>query len=402
MDFISEGQKIIIYGAGQVGRITAERIMLEGLDVSVVAIAVTEKRHNPDSILGIPVVCIDELADAGLESMVLIATMEDKHQVIREHLMKRGFQNIRLIDENTYHAWLSDLIYQRYVNPYLETARQLCYEGGIGKEEKENLVKEMLQTFGRHRGVDLPRLVVVLGTKCSLRCRECNNLMPMFKPQKDLDKMEILTSLKTVLDKVHTVIVCELIGGEPFLSENLSDVIGLLVQSKNVMRIEITTNGTVLPKASLIPLLQNLKIKVRISDYGELGDKNKMIDFFMKNKINYCVLRLGQWTSPGGIEKRNRSKERLKSCYAGCTSGYYCKTLFGRKLFSCARSASLSALGYMKEEEFLEINADLSASAMKEFLLKDYSEACDYCDVSDENAKFVKPAEQMDIRDECV
>lgn len=402
MDFISEGQKIIIYGAGQVGRITAERFMIEGMDASVIAIAVTEKRNNPDSILGIPVVCIDELTDVVLESMVLIATMEDKHQTIKEHLMKLGFHKIRPIDENTYHTWVSDLIYQRYVNPYLETTQQLCYEGAIGKEEKESLVKEMLQTLGRHRGVDLPRLVVVLGTKCSLRCRECNNLMPLFKPQKDLEKKEILTSLKTVLDKVHTVIVCELIGGEPFLSENLSDAIGLLVQSKNVMRIEITTNGTVLPEDSLIPLLQNSKIKVRISDYGELVDKDKMIEFFRKNRINYCVLRLGQWTSPGGIEKRNRSKEHLKSCYAACPSGYYCKTLFGRKLFSCARSASLSALGYMKEEEFLEINTDLSASAIKEFLLKDYSEACDYCDVSDENVKFVKPAEQLDIRDECV
>lgn len=395
LDFIKKKQKIIVYGAGKIGRIAAGRFLAEGFEESVLAVAVTEKIHNPDYILGIPVVCINELTDMASETMVLIATMEDKHQVIRNHLLELGFHNICPIDESMYHLWTSDLIYRRYINPYLETAQHLCYEGCISKEEKENLEKEMLRGLGEGRGIDMPRLVTVLGTKCSLRCRECNNLMPLFKPQRDLEKGKILASLETVLGKVHTVLVCELIGGEPFLSEHLGDAIRLLAQKKNVIRIEITTNGTVLPEPSLIPLLQNSKVKVRISDYGELVAKDKIIGFLEENNINYCVLKLGQWISPGGTEKRNRSKEQLRKCYEACSSGYYCKTLFGEKIFSCARSASLSALGHMKKEEFLEVNADLSVEKMKEFLLKDYSEACDYCDTAGENIKYVKPAEQL-------
>ena len=51
----------------------------------------------------------------------------------------------------------------------------------------------------------------------------------------------------------------------------------------------------------------------------------------------------------------------------------------------------------MKEEEFLEIKDTMDVSAVMEFWLKDYSEACDYCDAACEDRKIIEPAEQIGL-----
>ncbi len=388
-------KSIIIYGAGKVGKTVIEKITFAGYKSTISAIAVSEKNDNPENILDIPVMSIEELVDKAPKCIVIVATMEDKHLEIREHLLSLGFHRVYYVNDNIYKNWLNHMVHARYINPYVQIAEQLRNDHMISVEKMEQLRKNMVLSAGINGKADIPRLVVVLGTKCTLKCKECNNLMPHFKPQKDLDKNKIIQSLKVILNSVQTILICELIGGEPFLSDNLKDVIELLINKKNVFQIEITTNGTVLPRPILIRLLQNPKIKIRISDYGMLADKDRLISFLQENNIKYGVLDLGNWISSGGVEKRMRNKKELKNCYRNCSSGYYCKTMFDGKLFSCARAASLYSLGYMKEKEFIEMENKVDSNRIREFLMKDYSEACDYCDMGCKVKKIIEPAEQI-------
>lgn len=388
-------KRVIVFGAGKVGIITIERMILKGLFSSIIAAAVTDEKDNPKSILQIPVMSIEKLAGYAPECMIVIAVMEEKQPVIRKLLFKLGFYNVCAVSDDEYKQWRNSSIHRRYIEPYEGLASQLADEQLIDNSMRQQLEMDLLVSAGDR--LNISRLVVVLGTKCNLRCKECNNLMPHFKPQRDLDKNRILRSLEIFLDKVQNVLICELIGGEPFLSSNLEDVIKLLLDKKNVFQIEITTNGTIQPSAALTKLLQNSKVKVRVSDYGKLVDKNKITQFLIKNNICYQVLKFENWISSGGIEKRQRSREQLKTYYKNCLSGYYCKTLYDGKIFACARSASLYSLGYMKEEEFLEIKDTMDVSAVMEFWLKDYSEACDYCDAACEDRKIIEPAEQIGL-----
>ena len=159
--------------------------------------------------------------------------------------------------------------------------------------------------------------------------------------------------------------------------------------------IEITTNGKTMPEAAIIPLLRNNRVMVRISDYGALVDKKKIVLFLEENAIQYKILKSMNWISAGDAKKRGRNKEQLEKYYENCSSGYYCKTLYGNKIFACARAASLYALKYMKEEEYICVNENLIPQEIEDFILKDYSESCDYCDLSIENIRYIKPAEQL-------
>lgn len=103
---------------------------------------------------------------------------------------------------------------------------------------------------------------------------------------------------------------------------------------------------------------------------------------------------MGDWIAPGGVECRNKSKEELRREYKRCSTGYFCKALYENKIFNCTRAASLYALKYMSEPEFIDVEV-CTAAEIKEFLLKDFSEACNYCDLACDKKKIVEPAEQL-------
>ena len=48
----------------------------------------------------------------------------------------------------------------------------------------------------------------------------------------------------------------------------------------------------------------------------------------------------------------------------------------------------------MSEPEFIDVEV-CTAAEIKEFLLKDFSEACNYCDLACDKKKIVEPAEQL-------
>lgn len=166
--------------------------------------------------------------------------------------------------------------------------------------------------------------------------------------------------------------------------------------SNNVIKtIEITTNGTIVPDLKILQLLKNPKVLVRISDYGTLVDKNKIIDIFKKYQIRYELLEVGKWIAPGGTERRFKDESVLRQEYQDCNSSYYCKTLYEDKIFACARAASLYALNYMNTPEYIQIDNGFKIDELKKFWMKDYSEACDYCDVASRHKQYVDPAIQV-------
>lgn len=395
-------EKIIIYGAGVVGRVVLKKFLDSGVDVSYVA--VTKRENNPFLIMGIPVVCVEELREYRDGGIVVIATMEDKQQNIRENLVSLGFHNIYTMTDDLYFEWKeqncenvcitsgSNLI-KRYEEPFFKTLISIFEDYHVEEKAREKYISDAKKIL-QGQDLNICRLVVVLGTKCSLRCRDCNNLMPYFKPQTDLNQQVILDSLKKITGVVGTILKCELIGGEPFLSDNFMTVLKVVSENPVIKSVEVTTNGTIIPDEKQTELLKNHKVLVRISDYGTLVDKNNIVRHLEENGIRYQVLNLGSWTAPGGVEHRGKNVEELKRNYAECPSGYYCKTLYEGKIFACARAASLCALGFMKEREFVDVKKGLESDELREFLLKDYSIACDYCDVASETKIYVEPAVQ--------
>lgn len=289
-------------------------------------------------------------------------------------------------------------IYHRIIVPAMEKLREYSTVGKAmeltGVENEDELIKGLEQK----KFYTIPRLTVVLTPRCSLRCKECNNLMWMFSGSRDLAAGKIIASLENIISQFDFIPCIELIGGEPFMAQNIKDVLEFLSGQEKVLCIEITTNATIIPHEEIINQLKNSKVVIHVSDYGNVVNPQKFLECMRQNEIQFRVLEFqGKWVATGGTEKRNRSAEKLSRQYYQCISGNLCKTLWEDRIYPCARAASLAALEIMTDCPCINsLEKERLRERMYSFYIVPSCGPCDYCDVSIENPVYVEPAVQLE------
>lgn len=288
-------------------------------------------------------------------------------------------------------------IYHRVVVPAIKKLKE---------HSKMERVAELLGVDGEFQVISrlkdgrvhtIPRLTVALTPKCSLRCKECNNLMWRFSDQSDLSVEKIVSSLETVIGVMDLIPCVELIGGEPFAAKNLNQVLDFLLEQEKVITIEITTNATIVPSIETLGRLRDHRVCVHVSNYGNVVDQNKFISILRENDIHFKMLEFqDKWVAAGGIEKRNRDFDELLRQYYRCDSGYLCKTLWEDKIYPCARAASLAALGIMADCPCVDCSQEKGIrERLYSFYIVPACGPCDYCDVAIDMPVYVEPAVQL-------
>ena len=249
--------------------------------------------------------------------------------------------------------------------------------------------------YGYYEYLEIP-----ITTVCSLKCKHCANLIPYYKKPHDYDINTLTKSINTFLECINNIIYIRILGGEPFLSKNLYKVIKILLKSDKIQRIEIVTNGTIIPhEQNLINILKNKRITVCISEYP-MVDYNKLIDFLEKRNINYRLDKMDFWMNYGNVIKRNKTKKELIRQFSNCN--HICKSLVNGQLHICPRSSHGTDLQIIKnnEEDYLNLlDKKMSIKEKKEklnkLLRKKYIIACDYCDFGTKKSTKIKVAEQL-------
>lgn len=243
-------------------------------------------------------------------------------------------------------------------------------------------------------------LEIPITTNCSLKCRHCSNLIPCYKNRGDYDINIILKSINNFLECINNIVYIRVLGGEPFLSKNLYKVINELLKSDKIQRIEIVTNGTIIPhEKKIINILKDKRIIVCISQYP-IVDYNKLVKFLEDNNINYRIDKMNFWMNYGNTKKRGKSKKELIKQFNNCNS--VCKSLINGQLHLCPRSAHGTDLGIIKNnsDDYLDLlDKNLSVSEkrnrLNKLLKKKYIKACDYCDFGTKNSYKIPVAEQL-------
>ncbi|MCR5627036.1 MAG: radical SAM protein [Lachnospiraceae bacterium] len=229
-------------------------------------------------------------------------------------------------------------------------------------------------------------MVFILTTKCTLRCENCNNLMPCYKQPYNIPSDTIISDIYSFLNQIDTCVKLSLLGGEPFVYPDLGKVIDEFVDNKKIMYLSMTTNATIIPKEEILKRLEHKKVVVHISDYDLPMQKvDELIAVFKKRGIKYTHKKDVDWVIPGPVTKRGKEIGQLKKEYESCYSSRYCRTVLNGKAYLCARGAHLTDLGYMDEPHdcFDMRKKRTKAEFRKEFrkfYLSDYAMACDHCD----------------------
>lgn len=249
--------------------------------------------------------------------------------------------------------------------------------------------------YGYYEYLEIP-----ITTMCSLKCKNCSNLIPYYKKPCDYDINIILKSIKEFLKCINNIVYIRILGGEPFLSKNLYRTIRALVNSNKVQRVEIVTNGSIVPSDKrVINILKNRKVIVSISEYPFVN-YNKLVELLNKNNINYKIDKMKFWNNYGNTKKRNKSEKELIKQFKKCN--HICKSLINGQFHLCPRSSHATDLGIIKnnEDDYLNLlDKSLSLSEKKaklnKLLKKKYIIACDYCDYATKKGKRIPVAEQL-------
>lgn len=239
--------------------------------------------------------------------------------------------------------------------------------------------------------INIRFLIYWVGQKCTLRCKNCCNLIP-YCNQRSYSVYDCIEDLKK-LTRIAKIQKFQIQGGETLTHPNI-DVFIDEIGKMNFKEIELATNGTILlNKKTLEALKRNPNIFVRISNYKCCKKiRTKVLEQLEKEKIRYSVYSFMygdlDWFDSGDLNcVRQEENETVQKTYLDCQNKP-CWTLADGKLTTCGKIPILQQLKkdfYVNSYDEVEIRKIDNEEELKNQLNNyiehyfDFKEHCRYC-----------------------
>ncbi|MCR4689483.1 MAG: radical SAM protein [Saccharofermentans sp.] len=235
----------------------------------------------------------------------------------------------------------------------------------------------------------LLHLDLVITECCSLKCRDCSNLMQYYCKPENLKTEDVLSDLTKLLSAVR-VEELKILGGEPFVNQKgLLAVLEFLAGSEGnkVGKINIITNGTIIPGEDVLEAIKREpKAYITFSNYGKLSAKQDEFILICKDLgISYVVLDEDfYWLDFGRVSEYKESDEFVQRQYKNCYNRKNCMTLYKGRLYVCPRQAHGTSLGLIPDTEGDFVALDKPEVELKKAVIglvnRQYPiTACRYC-----------------------
>lgn len=257
-----------------------------------------------------------------------------------------------------------------------------------------------LWPFSRKRLL-IDHLEIVVGSKCSLRCKKCANLMQYYEHPANFPVSQVKEDCRKLLELDVKIRCIHLIGGEPFLYKELQELILLLQHSRKVGSIRIITNGTIIPDNTMLKYLKFSKVHILISNYVHVGAKtNELFQFLQNAGIEVRLSTVPWYNYHHNFSGFERCPEELQAVYKSC--GLACRKMLNGEIHLCPTSAHGMYLGLIPRDadSFVSIRHNGSKEE-KNKILRDLKlllnhqvpNACNYC--SGGSGEIIPVAEQL-------
>jgi organic radical activating enzyme len=241
----------------------------------------------------------------------------------------------------------------------------------------------------------LKSIDIIITEKCSLKCKDCSNLMQYYMNPINVSFNEILNDFQTLINNVDHIYEIRLIGGEPFMNKDIYKIIKEISKNEKLSRIVIYTNATIPLKEKYIDILKHSKVVFSVTTYGKLSkNTQKVIDFLKKNKIPYRDHPPENWTDCGVIYDFKRKEPEMEKLFEDCC-GKNLLTVTNGKLYRCPFVANAERLNAIPKDSDNYVNVNDSKKNIKKYTTQiNYIPACNYCMGRSYNAPKIKPAIQ--------
>lgn len=236
--------------------------------------------------------------------------------------------------------------------------------------------------------VYLKNVDVVITERCSLKCRDCANLMQYYQNPREQAAEALLLGLERLHQATDEITELRIIGGEPFMRRDWLDVTKQMLGMKIARTLVFFTNGTIVPDDSQLCELSGENVVFSITDYGALSRNcNDLVAKLEKHGLCYNRITADKWVDCSRIIVHDRTRAQLRDVYKQCCAkNLY--TLINGRLYRCPFSANLCSLGAIADAEgdfvgLLDIKAERPEALRNELkkLIRNttFLKSCDYC-----------------------
>lgn len=251
-----------------------------------------------------------------------------------------------------------------------------------------------------------PFVTSVITQKCSLRCRDCGQLIPYYQRAVNFTSDAIVADLKQYARAFDVVPEISLHGGEPFLHPAVGRICREVSAIPNIVFVSFVTNGTLLPSEETLRILASSGADVHVSGgYGELsGQLDAVLSACSVHGVFADVLYCSEarmWTRPAAVMPHRRSVVANDEIFGKCVATNLCCQIMDGQLHRCPFSMHGSHQGRFlcQDSDFVRLHdsaagVDHGIGTIRSFLTrKSALSVCDYCDPS--GATLVPPAIQL-------
>jgi hypothetical protein len=357
---------VIIFGAGVIGEATLLACRAKGIPVT----AFVDHRIKGE-LLGVPIVTLGAI---GTRACFLL-TSPNIHDMI-EPLEKLGHRE-----------WYSCGV---FLHDFDVSGIDFVSINGSNQSSKYSTehVKYLIRTCLHHHEnhahperLTVPSVDLMITEKCSMKCRDCSNLMQYYEHPENGDLQEMYAMIDGLCAQMDELYEFRVIGGEPFMHKELHLVVEHACAIEKVQKVSIFTNATIMPREHQWAALRHPKVRLFITDYDELSrNRQKLIAELERQEIAYVSEKANGWTDCASLEKHNRTVKENEAIWNACCAKNLA-TLADGRLYRCpfaANAAKLKATPDYKEDYL--VVADTSREQVRSFLRdKTMIETCDHC-----------------------
>lgn len=288
----------------------------------------------------------------------------------------------------------------------LEETPAEAYSGLMSNEEAQRRLhthkSKLQQLQGLKSSVYVNALDVQVTEKCTMKCKDCSNLMQYYEKPRDADTALLVRNLEKFLDAVDYLADARIIGGEPFIVKDLNKILDFLSKSEKVGHITVYTNGTIVPREDILDSLKSDKVIVEITDYNEHSKRLSALQETLQQRgVKYFSHRPQNWTDSARIVKNNLSADALSQMFDSCCVNDALTILHGR-IYHCPFSANgINLNAYdVTDREFIEIESYDSSFNLREkfktwYFGRPFLDSCSYCLGRDYMQPLVEPGVQI-------
>ena len=390
-DYFKKYQKnknnlLVIFGAGLIGRLTFEALKEKNIKVNYFCDSDKRKQTEFENIKIISPNDLDKL-----DKNTDIFHCTQYFNSVIPFLKNKGFKNFykssdllsSIDNEKIYKGSLSSIKLNRYIEFYDKMSM------------KEDYIRDAKLNF---KSIDIQ-----ITEKCSLKCKDCSNLMQYYEKPQDSALDILFKSIDRFMSCIDALDEFRVLGGDPFMNKELYKIINKLVTYEKCKKVIVYTNAKIVPKGENLNCLKNKKVILDITNYGECSSSHlKIVELAKKENLAFTTNRCTTWMDCGKIMPfTNKNEKELKHMFKNCCNSDLISLLHG-KLYGCpfsANAVNLKAIPQNDSDEVNLINDALSIAELREQIKKlcyekKYLTACSYCNGRDYSVANIPAAIQ--------